>query len=355
MDVGVQTVFSSYGWTDITDGEVYDQELALALLADTLGFDVVWAVEHHFFDYSFCPDNMQWLAHVAALTKNVEVGTAAIILPWNDPLRVAEKVALLDHLTKGRFRLGFGRGLSRREFAAFGGVEMEESRGRFDESSMMIQKALEVGYIEGEGPYFPQPKIAIRPAPTRTFRDRTYAVASSEDSLEAAAQLRARMVMFADRRWKTRLPQIATWRKRYEEIHNETPPPPMTADFVFCDQDEAVAKAKGEKYLATYLESVLDHYEVMGEHFEGMAGYESYAAGADVLRRMGDSGFLAGFLDATAYGTPEQIIAKYRSRWDLLGPFEMAPAFRFGGIPFDEAQASMRLFAAEVLPELHRW
>jgi hypothetical protein len=60
-------------------------------------------------------------------------------------------------------------------------------------------------------------------------------------------------------------------------------------------------------------------------------------------------------LNATAHGTPEQVIEQYRARWDLIGPFEAAPAFRFGGIPFDQAKASMELFAAEVLPELHSW
>ena len=84
----------------------------MALLAEEVGFDVVWAVEHHFYDYSFCPDNTQWLAYIAGRTERIDVGTAAIILPWNDPLRVAEKVALLDQIASGRLRLGFGRGLS---------------------------------------------------------------------------------------------------------------------------------------------------------------------------------------------------------------------------------------------------
>ena len=56
-----------------------------------------------------------------------------------------------------------------------------------------------------------------------------------------------------------------------------------------------------------------------------------------------------------ASGTPEQVIAKYRARWELLGPFEAAPVFRFGGIPYDDAEASLRLFAADVLPELKSW
>ncbi|MFV0524857.1 MAG: LLM class flavin-dependent oxidoreductase [Acidimicrobiales bacterium] len=355
MDVGVQTVFSSYGWDGITDGEVYREEMRLALLAAELGFDVVWAVEHHFYDYSFCPDNTQWLAAVAAATDRVDVGTAAIIMPWNEPLRVAEKVALLDHLADGRVRLGFGRGLSRREYSHFRNIEMEESRGRFDEGSLMVQAALETGFIEGDGPYYPQPRTAIRPAPERSFAGRTYAVASSEDSLESAARLKAAMVMFADRSWEGRLPQIETWRDHFRRLHRAEPPPPLICDFVYCHPDADVAAERGPHYIATYLESVLQHYEVMGDHFAGISGYEAYAKAAGALRRMGETGFLDGFLSATAHGTPDQIIERYRQRTELLGPFEAAPAFRFGGIPYDEAEASLRLFATEVLPELQTW
>ena len=74
-----------------------------------------------------------------------------------------------------------------------------------------------------------------------------------------------------------------------------------------------------------------------------------------VIDPAGETGFLEGFLSATAHGTPEQVIERYRARYELLGSFEAAPAFRFGGVPFEEAEASMRLFAKEVLPELKSW
>ena len=62
MDVGVQMVFASYGWDGIGDAQVWDEELRLARLADELGFDVLWSVEHHFYDYSFCPENLQLMS-----------------------------------------------------------------------------------------------------------------------------------------------------------------------------------------------------------------------------------------------------------------------------------------------------
>src|SRR3954466_9741717 len=191
MDVGLQMVFASYGWSNVSDQQVWDEELRLARLAADLGFDVLWSVEHHFNDYSFCPDNLQLMTHLAAVCPNVGIGTAAVILPWHDPLRVAEQAAVLDYLSNGRLRLGMGRGLARREFAAFRGT-MDESRERFDEAAAMILGALRTGFIEGNGKYYKQPRIEIRPRPERSFEGRTYAVASSEDSIDAAARLKAR-------------------------------------------------------------------------------------------------------------------------------------------------------------------
>lgn len=354
MDVGTQLVFASYGWDNISDGQVYEEELRLARLADEVGFDVLWAVEHHFFDYSFCPDNTEVLAYLAGVTSHAELGTAAVIMPWHEPLRVAEKIALLDHLTRGRLRFGMGRGLSRREYAAFQ-IDMGESRERFDESSAMVVEALETGYIEGDGPHYPQPRIEIRPRPERTFRGRTYAVASSDDSVESAANLAAVMVMFADRPWDNRMPSIQRYRDRYRELHGADAPPPLTADFVFCHEDASYAAEAGERYLANYLASVLDHYEVMGDHFAGIKGYDAYASAAKVLQKIGKEGMLSGFLKATATGTPDQILRKLEERRDLMGDFELASSFRYGGIPYDEADASMRLYAKEVLPVLHSW
>src|SRR5713226_4632753 len=171
MDVGLQMIFASYGWSNVSDEQAWDEELRLARLAADLGFDVLWSVEHHFNDYSFCPDNLQLMSYLAAECPDVGLGTAAVILPWHDPLRVAEQASVLDHLSRGRLRLGIGRGLARREFEAFRG--------------------LRTGFMEGDGPFYRQPRTEIRPRPKRSFDDRVYAVASSDDSVVSAAKLNA--------------------------------------------------------------------------------------------------------------------------------------------------------------------
>ena len=114
MDVGLMMIFASYGWENMSDDQVWEEELRLARQAPGLGFDALWSAEHHFFDYSFCPDNLQLMTYLAGVCPDVDLGTAAVILPWHDPLRVAEQAAVLDLLSKGRLRLGFGRGLARR-------------------------------------------------------------------------------------------------------------------------------------------------------------------------------------------------------------------------------------------------
>ena len=162
MDVGMMMIFSSYGWEEGSDGQMWDEELRLAEIAADSGFDCLWSAEHHFNDYSFVPDNLHLMTHVAAKHPNIDVGTAAVILPWHNPLRVAENAAVLDMLSNGRLRLGFGRGLARREFEAFG-ISMDESRDRFDEAAPMIVEALRTGFIEGNGPYYKQPRTEIRP------------------------------------------------------------------------------------------------------------------------------------------------------------------------------------------------
>src|SRR3954466_10578358 len=218
MDVGIQMVLATYGWQGMSDDQAWDEEIRLARLADELGFDALWAVEHHFNDYSFCPDNLQLMAYLAVVCPNVDLGTAAVILPWNDPLRVAERAIVVDMLSKGRLRLGFGRGLARREFAAFRGT-MDESRGRFDEAAPMIVNALRTGWIEADGNYYKQPRVELRPRPKYGFDGRIYAVASSEDSVDSAARLGAHMVMFSDRPWPMRLPAIQRNREMHRKHH----------------------------------------------------------------------------------------------------------------------------------------
>jgi alkanesulfonate monooxygenase SsuD/methylene tetrahydromethanopterin reductase-like flavin-dependent oxidoreductase (luciferase family) len=354
MDVGMMMVFASYGWQNCSDAQVWDEELRLARLAADLGFDCLWSAEHHFNDYSFVPDNIQLMSYLAGVCPNIGFGTAAVILPWHDPLRVAEQASVLDYLCKGRFRFGMGRGLARREFAAFR-LSMDESRARFDEAAPMIVNALKTGFIEGDGPFYRQPRTEIRPRPQHSFDGRIYAVASSEDSVLSAAKLGAHMVMFADRPWQMRLPTIERGRELHRQFHGTEPPHIMLTEFCVCGTDLGKTEEEARRYQGKFVESNFHHYEFLGDHFKTVKGYDAYQQKAEIARQAGLEGAVAGFMQAASWGTPEKILRGLEARRELIGDFELNVAFRFGGTPYEVCERGMRLFAAEVLPVLKSW
>ena len=107
MHVGMAAVFQNTG-RQVSDRQIYLNELALADMAEPLGFDSIWSVEHHFTDYTMCPDVCQFLSYMAGRTKHVKLGSMVVVLPWHDPMRVAEQISMLDQLSGGRFVLGVG-------------------------------------------------------------------------------------------------------------------------------------------------------------------------------------------------------------------------------------------------------
>ena len=354
MDVGMMMVFASYGWEDCSDDRVWKEEIRLARLAADSGFDCLWSAEHHFNDYSFVPDNIQLMSYLTARHPHMDVGTAAVILPWHDPLRVAENAAVLDLLSGGKFRFGMGRGLARREFAVFR-QNMDESRGRFDEAAPMIVNALRTGVMEGGGKYYKQPRTEIRPRPQHSFDGRIYAVASSEDSIDSAARLGAHIVMFTDRPWEMRLPQIELGRSLHRKYHGSEPPTIMLTEFCVCSSNLAECEEEARKYQGKFVESNFHHYEFLGEHFKTVKGYDAYQQKAEIMRQAGFEGAVAGFMQAASWGTPDRILRGLEERRRVIGDFELNVAFRFGGTPFDVAERGLRLFAKEVLPVLKSW
>ena len=355
MDVGMMMVFASYGWDDCSDDRVWKEEIRLARLAADSGFDCLWSAEHHFNDYSFVPDNLQLMSYLTARHPHMDVGTAAVILPWHDPLRVAENAAVLDLLSGGKFRFGMGRGLARREFHVFR-KNMDESRGRFDEAAPMIVNALKTGVMEGDGPYYKQPRVEIRPRPQRSFDGRIYAVASSEDSIDSAAKLGAHMVMFADRPWEMRAPNIERGRALHRKYHGTEPPTVMLTEFCVCGANTASLEDEARRYQGKFVESNFHHYEFLGEHFKTVKGYDSYQQKADLARKGGGlEGAITGFMQAASWGTPDKILRGLEARRKLLGDFEMNVAFRFGGTPYEVCERGLKLFAKEVLPVVKKW
>ncbi len=339
----------------VSDAEMIREEMRLAELAEEVGYDAIWCAEHHFETYSMAVDNIQILTWLAARTKKIMLGSAALILPWwTQPIRLAEKISMLDAMSNGRYLVGFGRGLSRNEFESFG-IPMEETRARFDESARMLIEALDTGFIQGDGPYFPQKRTEIKPKPLQSLKDRLYAVTMSPDSAQIVGDLGARMMCFVQFSMDKHLPNFMLYRNAYQQKHGCAAPPPLLLDFSYCDKDAARAEALVRKHLAANYLSILRHYEFMQDYHKDIKGYEAYGDAAKLLNSLGLEGAVEDYIAHQAWGTPQQILDKLSARRALIGHYEWSSIVSYGGLPFDKVEQSMRLLGREVLPELRQW
>lgn len=354
MQVGYMMMFPNLH-ENMSDAEMIRNELRVAEQAESAGYDVIWCPEHHFEEYSMSVDNLQILTWLAARTDKIKLGSAAIILPWwTQPIRLAEKISTMDALTEGRYLIGFGRGLARKEYEAFG-ISMEETRTRFDESARMILKALETGFIEGEGPHFPQKRTEIRPRPSQGLKDRLYAVAMSPDSARAIGSLDTRMMTFVQFSMDKHLPNIEIFRNEFRKNFNREAPPPLLIDFSYCDIDSGRAEEVANTRLAANYVSILKHYEFMADYHKELRGYEAYGDSAKFLNSLGLDGAVRDYVSHQAWGTPQQILDKLWARRAVIGEYEWNSIVSFAGMPYDQVERSMRLIGEKVLPEVKSW
>ncbi|MCD2113162.1 MULTISPECIES: LLM class flavin-dependent oxidoreductase [Rhodococcus] len=356
MDVGMLLVFQNYH-ENVSDQEVFTRELDMGVDAEKYGFDAVWSAEHHFDDYSMCPDNMQIMSYLAARTSTVKLGTGAVILPWNNPVRVVEKMTMLDMMSGGRALYGMGRGLAKMEYDAFG-IPMDEARGRFIEGAKITIEGLRTGVVDNpEGEFYPQSRVEIRPAPNPTYewgRDRLFGAAMSPDSVPVIADLGVRMMTFMQFEFEKHAETINRWRDLYRERWGTEPLPPVIQDFVICHEDAEEARRLAYEHVARYFLSVIKHYDFAGEHWRNTKGYETYQVGADMIREAGMEAAADAYVEANVYGTPEQIVEKYAARHEKIGDFFANAAFAFGGLPIEQAEKALKLYGEKVVPELHK-
>ena len=268
--------------------------------------------------------------------------------------RRREDVRLLDHLSGGRAVLGLGRGLARREYDGFG-IAIEESRDRFDEAAMILD-ATDRGWIEGDGPYYPQAKTEDPPRPLRAgFRDRLYAIGMSPESVEQAARIGARLAIFSQMPWEMWAgTSLASYRTVWGATHEGAPPPPLTCDLLYCAPTDAEAEETARVHMAEYYLSVLDHYELLSKNFEGVRGYEMYQQASAILSSIGKEDQAQGYLTVQSWGSPERICGTSRSDGDHR-EFELSVVARYGALPREKVMGSMEFFGKEVIPELRRW
>ena len=233
---------------------------------------------------------------------------------------------------------------------------MNESRERFEESARMILNALDTGVIEGNGPHYKQLRTEIRPKPIRGYSspEDLFCVAMSSDSAISAAELGGRMMTFIQYPIERHLPTINLYREKYRELQGCEPPDPILTDATVCHEDPEEAKRLAYQYIGNHFIAVMNHYEFAGDHFKNIKGYEGYQAAADMIKEAGMEETMTNYIEAQLWGTPEQIVEKYRNRFKIVGNYSAMIEVSFGGIPFEAAQNSLRLIAEKVMPAFRK-
>lgn len=354
MKVGMaMNMLYEHGRPDVA---VIHEHFQLGDLVEPLGFDSIWALEHHFTGYAMSPAPTQLLAYYAGRTKRIQLGTSVIVLPWHDPIRVAEQIALLDIMCGGRCLFGFGRGAASTEYEGFR-VPMGEARPRFVEAAQIVVKALRDEVFEHDGEFFKIPKMTIRPRPISNPERRFYASSVSPESAEVIAKLGFGMLLIMQNEWSKCREDIDKF-QAMSAASGHTPKAPIILTNVSCCESRQEAEEKAVKYLGRKWQSIDDHYHFSDGHLANVKGYEAYGKTAKTYAKLKDPANLKKatdfYVSIQIVGTPDDCLQKIAELHRITNMDHLVTEFSFGNLPHHESEKAMRLFADKVLPTLQR-
>jgi alkanesulfonate monooxygenase SsuD/methylene tetrahydromethanopterin reductase-like flavin-dependent oxidoreductase (luciferase family) len=346
------------------DYEFVQRALALADLAEPLGFDGIWAPEHQGSPYGMTPNPIQTLTYFAGRTTRISLGTMVVVTPWWHPVRLAHQIAYLDIVSNGRYdTIGLGRGVSKSEFDAVG-VPREESRDRFDETLDILKLAFSQDRFTYDGRIFKIPEMSLRPAPkSRDLFSRIYGSSSNRDSLEILARRGMVPLFVGNKPIEDAGKEVQLVNTIRQEI-GLPPCQPKNVLFMYCTTTMVEAR-KADAYLLAANRDVALHYGFADpSNFIGVKGYEAYAnraAFATAALAAAVSGSEQSKPTTPGYhpsnlmiGTPEEVIKRIIAAQQACSFSEITIVPQFGTMPYDEADQSTRLFAEEVLPVIHK-
>jgi alkanesulfonate monooxygenase SsuD/methylene tetrahydromethanopterin reductase-like flavin-dependent oxidoreductase (luciferase family) len=207
--------------------------------------------------------------------------------------------------------------------------------------------------VEGDGKWFKQPRVEVRPRPTKDWRDRMVMVSMSPSSAEVAARYGLKALRFSQGEWEHSMPEIDTYRATFEQLHGREAPPFIISDFIVCFDDPGKVAEYTDKYFAAQFFQVANHYEFGGEHFKSLPSYSTYVTLGEMSDAAGGpekayKGYIAGNL----IGTPDELWEKHLLRRKMVGDYEIIANFSFGGMPYDLVYKQMKTFAEKVMPRL---
>jgi alkanesulfonate monooxygenase SsuD/methylene tetrahydromethanopterin reductase-like flavin-dependent oxidoreductase (luciferase family) len=351
MQVGIQ-FFPDIG-PDVKSARDYWQEaLCLVGLCDRYGYTHVRTVEHYFHPYGgYSPNPVVFLAAAAQVTKHARMITGAVLPAFNNPLKLAGELAMLDALCNGRLDIGFARAFLPHEFSRFG-VKLDESRARFDEGMEQVRLLLEQENVTAEGRFHSFRNVTSLPRPTQKPRPPFYVAAlSTRESFERAGAA-GHGIMAIPMAGGAMAELIGIYRDSWRSAGHPGRGTVMLAFHMFCHGDQMEAERIAREPLNRYLRSLVAAASdwMSGESSTDYPGYDK------VIAALAQENFDTQVAKCAAWvGTPQRILDTVASYRQQIGDFEIASLqVNFNDMALADAAVSMRLFGEKVLPRLPR-
>jgi len=320
------------------DHEFLKETLAEARAAEDRGMDAVWLAEHHFDGTLAYVDPVSFAAALAMATKRVKIGTAVIQAALHHPIRVAEQLSLIDHLSEGRLIAGFGKGTMYNpyEYAAFG-VDQEIAAERFDEMEEVILKCWSGERVAHKGRFWEFDIPMMRPVPYTRPHPPLLRATGSEDAAIAQAR-RGRPFLIAGTN-EVIAKRAATFRAAMRKAGFDEAKIAATMDASWAWKNVIIAETdrRAEEIATDSFQQTLAYREGLGMASRFVDNYK--AAGVTVP-------------PAYVFGTPDTVIAKLLPMRET-GIGGMICRFRNGPMPLSAALNSMELFLRHVAPALN--
>jgi alkanesulfonate monooxygenase SsuD/methylene tetrahydromethanopterin reductase-like flavin-dependent oxidoreductase (luciferase family) len=346
MDFGIQ-FFPSVGPALKSPAQYWSEALQLTRLADQLGYAHVRTVEHYFHPYGgYSPDPLIFLSAAAAVTRNTRLVTGAVLPVFNNPLKLAGQIGMVDAISNGRLEVGIARAFLPHEFGRFG-ISMDESRARFDEGLEQIRLLLTEENVTFRGRFHSFENVTSQPRPTQTPRPPFWIAAlSTRESFENAGHL-GHHLMGIPLGGAQMAELIRVYREAWSAAGHRGRGRVMLAFHMFCAESREQAAAIAREPLNTYLKSIVDAAsEWMSDVIS--KDYPNYQKMIELLSK---ESFESQVTKGCAWiGTPDDIREAIASYDAQVAGFDSASLqVNFGMISQADAERSMKLFAQEVM------
>ena len=349
MRVGIQ-FFPDIGPEVQSARDYWQNALTLVGLVDRYGYAHVRTVEHYFLPYGgYSPNPVVFLAAAAQITRRARLVTGAVLPAFNNPLKLAGELAMLDALCDGRLDVGFARAFLPHEFRHFG-VPLNESRARFDEGIEQVRRLLEEENVTCEGRFHSFANVTSLPRPTQSPRPPFYVAAlATKESFERAGAA-GHGIMAIPMAGGSMKALLDIYRDARAGAGYEGPGSIMLAFHMLCHQDQQQAEDIAREPINRYLRSLV---EAASEWTTG-AQSTDYPGYDKVIETLSQENFDTQVEKCAAWvGTPERILDVISTYLRQIVDFEIASLqVNFNNLPLAAAMDSMRLFGDRVLPRV---